>query len=218
MMGAGAAVVAAGTTALDASAKASHSGWLTSLAGADPRIDALRGVRSTRLAERAFGAADWTAVRSGPLHCGQDRSRDGEIAYYVPLAARDGSPTLLVLSHPSVDTAERQALRAAAARSGDAALFNDDIVVQLHTHAVPALHWATVDGRDLASRQVAGEQRSTIGDAASELTRRLAESAFAFTARLGPIGDAGAEIRQRRPLLLYRAAASGKASVRRCVA
>lgn len=104
---------------------------------------------------------------------------------------------------------ERDALAAAARRSGDAALFSDDVVVQLDDRGEErTLRWLTADGRELAARRVDGG-RLSLGAAAGPLARGLCNSAFAFGVRLDAAGAAaGVEP-------LARAAASGVASVRR---
>jgi hypothetical protein len=206
--GAGAAL-GAFAVAVPGASGAARSRQLTPLAASDRRVATLRKTRSARLAERAFGRADWSAVQAGQLSL-DGATGDRDEAYFVSLAAHDGTPTLLILSDPATDTAERRALHAAAGRAGDEALFSDDVVVQLQGGDTQTLRWTTTDGRLLATREVSGA-RMRLGDAAMALAGGLDHSAFAFGVRLR-LRDGAAGSR----LLLHRAAARGKASVRRC--
>jgi hypothetical protein len=189
---AGAAV---GAAALARPATGSAAG-LRALAD-EARIARLSALPSTRAATRAFGAADWSSARVAV---------SGEAL--VPLASRDGLPTLLVVSEPAGG-----ALAAAASRNGDDALFTDDLVVQLLDDAAATVRWSTVDGRKLASWQADGEQRLGVAPALSELGAGLSHPPLALASKLRPLGadprDGG---------LLHLAGAHAAAAIRAAAA
>lgn len=185
---------AAGAFALARPATGSATG-LRALAD-DARAARLSRLPSARAATRTFGAAEWSRAQVGA---------GGEVL--VPLTTGDGVPTLLVISEPGGGT-----LAAAAARSGDRTLFTDDLVVQLRDERGASLRWSTVDGRELASWQVEGEQRLAVGPAATTLARGLAGSSLSLAADLRPRGDA------RGDTLLFEAGSRGKDAIRSAAA
>jgi len=203
--------IAGASAAVGAAATAGWSAGSASARGfspaADPRqLARLRELPSVRAAERAFGPADWSALQRGSLSA---VSSYGDAVFCVPLKSSDGTPTVLALSDPAASEG-RAALRAAAARRDDGALFNDDVVVQARRERVDALRWSTVDGRHLASWEVEADRRLALGSDAVELADALGGSALVFAARLQPRGeDVGSDA-----AALLAAGARGKAAVR----
>jgi hypothetical protein len=205
VIGAGAAVGAAATTGVwqGGSALAATGGAFTSIADDAELIASLRALPSVRAAERAFGAADWSAARGGTLSA---VSGYGDRVYCVPLATRGSHRTLLALSDPRAAEG-RERLDRAARRSGDVQLFTDDVVVQLREGR--QISWSTVDGRPLVSWRLDGDRRVDFGGAAIELTRALDQSALVLAARLQPPEHA-----RSGDVALLAGAARGKAAVR----
>ena len=192
--------------------------WLTPIPTADARIGRLKRLRSARVAERAFGKLDWGAVRAASLGGGSASLLNDERMYFVPLAARDGASSLLVVSDPWATNGERRALANVASHNGDRSLFNDDLVVQLDRRGEPELRWSTVDGRMLVARHASGEMRLSAGGAGHRLARGVRHPTLALFTGMTACGDAGPELRrgQQLPLTLYRAGASGKQRIRSC--
>ena len=80
-----------------------HASWLKPVAAGDRRIGQLKRLRSAQVAERSFGQLDWSAVRTASLSAGGTSQLNDERLYYVPIHARNGVSTLLVLSEPMGD-------------------------------------------------------------------------------------------------------------------
>jgi hypothetical protein len=131
------------------------------LAPDDPVVKRLRTGRSAHLAERTFGAPDWSSV--AVRHAIDDDGALGAHSelHVVPLPSRGTQRTALVLAHP-----QSRAVRAAA-MSSDAALMTEDVVVQTQGRAGhERVRWLTVDGRLILDRPLRGTGDTVVGPAA----------------------------------------------------
>lgn len=203
--GAGAAVGAAATAGVwqNGTAFGAAGAPFARIADDAELLARLRRLPSVSAAERAFGPADWAAARGGSLAA---VSGYGDRVYGVPLATGGRRRTLLALSDPAASEG-RERLRAVAARSGDAQLFSDDVVVQLKDDQ--EISWSTADGRHLIGWRLDGDRHVDFGDAAAALAQGLDNSLLVLAANLQPPdGLAAGEA------ALLAGGARGKAAVR----
>src|SRR6185436_2199850 len=110
---AGIALGGAAAAGMGASFAAQHPSWLVPVAAGDVRVGRLKRLRSAHIAERVFGQLDWGAVRAASMHSASASILNDERMYFVPIATRDATSSLLVLSEPSTTSREQRGLAAA---------------------------------------------------------------------------------------------------------